>query len=513
MAHHQSRPAEPQQPSPREVELKFTVPDTSAKDLAEQLWPRISGRSRRHEVTTYFDTPDHTLAKRGMTLRVRAADGTGVQTLKADRRQGVAADRAEWEWPVRNADAEPDPRLLEQTPLAHDLPQPLDLEPIFRTEIDRTQGVIALDETTVVDIAFDRGLITAGEARQPVGELELELRTGHAASLYRLALQLHGAVPLMLEADSKATRGHRLKYGLKPQARKSTALPPEPGTTTADALRRIVSDQLGHLLANQPAALAGNPEGVHQMRVAIRRLRAALALFQPHLEPHAAALFQSALQRVGRSFGEARDWDVFCLQILPDALGAEPDAGWRDLLLQPAEAARTAAHRRFAEEVRKPAFTALVLGLAAWAEDNSLLSHPVRRRPIEEVCPGLLDRLAKKVAHRGRHIAHRSDLERHALRKSLKKLRYGIDFMRPMFPPGPLGWYLHDCKKLQRSLGDINDAVTATALATGLAEADRPGLAPAVGALAQQLGRRHEQALRHLAKRWKALSARPPFWT
>jgi CHAD domain-containing protein len=248
------------------------------------------------------------------------------------------------------------------------------------------------------------------------------------------------------------------------------------------------------------------------MRIAIRRLRAALALFQPFLEPHAAALFTDELRRVGRVLGEARDWDVFCLQILPAVLAAERDVGWRDLLLEPATAARTAAHDAFTREIRSPAFTRLVLGLAAWAEEMRLSGNPEPWRPLEDLYPALLDRLVTKVARRGRRIRHRSETELHALRKSLKKLRYGIDFLRPVLHPGLLRPYRHDCKKLQQALGDINDTVTATALAERLVKGTRLDLAPAVGALAEQLRLRRDGALDHLAKRWDALSDQPRFW-
>lgn len=218
------------------------------------------------------------------------------------------------------------------------------------------------------------------------------------------------------------------------------------------------------------------------------------------------------MRRVGRVFGEARDWDVFCLQILPDVLEADRDAGWHDLLLEPATAARTAAHVGFTGEIRGAAFTRLVLGLAAWAEEMRLPGNPQPSQPIADLCPALLDRLAAKVAQRGRQIRHRSESELHALRKSLKKLRYGIDFLRPVFRPGLLKSYLHDCKKLQQTLGDINDTVTATALAERLTKGKRLDLAPAVGVLAEQLGRRRNDALSHLAKRWDAFSGQSRFW-
>lgn len=268
----------------------------------------------------------------------------------------------------------------------------------------------------------------------------------------------------------------------------------------------------GYRLANQSAGLADDATGVHQMRIAIRRLRAPLVLFQPFLEPQATDLFQDELRRIGRVFGEARDWDVFCLQILPDVLESQHDAGWRDLLLAPARAAQAGAHASFAEEVRSPAFTRLVLGLAAWAEEIRLPDNPKSQRPNRRP----VSRPARPSGGKGGAAwptdPHRSETGLHALWKSLKKLRYGIDFLRPVFHPEPLKSYLHDCKKLQQTLGDINDTVTATALAERLVKGKRLDLAPAVGVLADQLRQRRNDALNHLAKRWDAFSDQPNFW-
>jgi triphosphatase len=498
-------------PTPREIELKLAVPDGSVDAVQAHLRAaNPESAPRHHEVTTYFDTPDRVLERGGLSLRVRAAGAGRIQTLKADRQDSVVADRAEWEWPVEQD--EPDLRLAEQILTERGLPQKLDLEPVFRTEVDRTTRIVNLGGGTVIETAYDEGIITAGDSHQPIRELELELRDGKAASLYRLACALHAAAPLMLETESKGARGYRLASGAKPETHKAKDTSIDPGTSDAEAFRQIVNAGLAHLLANQSAGLAGDAEGVHQMRIAIRRLRAALTLFQPFLEPHAAALFQDELRRVGRVFGQARDWDVFCLQILPDVLQTERDAGWRDLLLEPATAARAAAHADFANEIRGPAFTSLVLGLASWAEDMRLPGNPEPWRPVEDLCPALLDRLAAKVARRGREIRHRSETELHALRKSLKKLRYGIDFLRPVFRPAPLKSYLRDCKKLQQTLGDINDTITATALAEHLVKGSRLDLAPAVGALAEQLCARRNDGLIHLAKRWNAFSDQPRFW-
>ncbi|HEY0181394.1 MAG TPA: CHAD domain-containing protein [Rhodopila sp.] len=498
---------------PREVELKLAVPEGCSAAIVEHpafRGPGVREAASRHELTTYFDTPDRTLARAGVSLRVRRTGERRVQTLKADRRGGIAADRAEWEWPVEQDD--PDLGLLAQTPVGEKLPRRLELQPVFLTDIERITRVVRRDGGSVIEAAFDTGAIVAGQARDPVCELELELKAGDPASLYRLALELHATVPLTVESLSKAARGYRLRTGVAPSAQKAEDVGLRAKTSAAAAFRQILHTALGHLLANQPAALSGDPEGVHQMRVAIRRLRAALALFQPLLEPHTVSRFQAELRRVGRVFGEARDWDVFTLEVLPDALKAAGLKPWDSLLHPPAAERRQVAHHHFAAELHASPFTGLVLGLAAWAEEKTLLGGAELQRPIEALCPRLLDRLAEKVERRGRHLADCSDSERHALRKSLKKLRYGIDYVASLFPAQQVDTYLGGCRKLQKTLGKMNDAVTASVLMDQLVVASRPDLAPAAGALSEQFDRIRADELHKLSRRWKAFQAEPRFW-
>ena len=80
-----------------------------------------------------------------------------------------------------------------------------------------------------------------------------------------------------------------------------------------------MSSALRHLIANVGPAKRGDAEGVHQIRVAVRRLRAALALFEPHLHPATLSGLNDELRRFGSIFGQARDWDVFVLETLPAA--------------------------------------------------------------------------------------------------------------------------------------------------------------------------------------------------
>ena len=288
-------------------------------------------------------------------------------------------------------------------------------------------------------------------------------------------------------------------------ASKAPEIALDPEASGAAGLHVIVTGALGHLRANQPAAESGDVEGVHQIRVAVRRLRSALVLFQPHLEPHAAARFEAELRRVGRVFGEARDWDVFCTETLRRA-DADFDADV-ELLLARAAPPRDAGHRRLRAELAGPAYQRLFEGLVEWVDraqaDLAAFGDGKLRRDLPRVAPELLDRLARKTRRRGRHLRARPLDELHALRKSLKKLRYGVDFMSGLYGHKRVHAYRHGCKALQEALGRVNDATAAIRLAETLDDGDRADLAPAVGALTQWAERGRTRALGELPPAWK----------
>lgn len=102
-----------------------------------------------------------------------------------------------------------------------------------------------------------------------MSEQELELKAGTRGPLYRLALDLHAAVPLTVSAESKAERGARLRTGEAPTVHKANDPDLPHDADIADGVRRVIGSCLGQFVANRAAALAGSPEGVHQTRISI----------------------------------------------------------------------------------------------------------------------------------------------------------------------------------------------------------------------------------------------------
>ena len=502
---------------PREVELKLHLPPGSRAHLEASHALAVVDAKQHHEVTTYFDTPDSVLNRAGLTLRIRRSGTTHIQTVKSGSSgRGVATSRSEWEWPIRRD--VPDVGWLAKTRALSMAAKAIKgrLEPVFVTDIRRTTRLLHLDGNTVVEVAIDEGSIQAGDASEPVSELELELKGGGVGPLYRLAVQLQALAPLWISPESKSARGWHLRTGQTESAQHAQM--PELGQLdqAAAGFHEILGGTLGHLMANIGPTLRGNAEGLHQMRFALRGSRAVLTLFEPHLDATATGRFNTDLRRFGEIFGAARDWDIFCLKTLPAALVDLPAERLRELN-KVGEVERRIAHAAVADAVRGHDFTAMVLGLIVWAEAGltqpSTLGDDRMGKRIATLAPSLLDRAARKVKQRGRHAGRLSAAERHDLRKSLKKLWFGVESLSGLYRPHAVKIYRDRCEAVEDILGVANDAVVTQRLARMLLTASRPDLEKPVGALTRWNKRRGRKLLRGFKAALKEFRATPAFWS
>ena len=494
-----------------ETELKFAL-SPEAHRAVEKLVGQEGEATRHNDVSTYFDTPDLRLHKAGFSLRVRRRSDRDayVQTVKSAGDSQLV--RNEWEWPVQRET--PELGVLGEVPGL----QPVldghgeDLREIFRTEVEREQQTLHPMPGAAVELAFDYGVIAAGEQRERLSELELELKDGKEEALLRLGLELARAAPLSLLMESKAERGYRLHDGERPAAHKAAALSLAGDARTGDVFCRLVDLVLEHLLANQPAALRGDEvEGVHQMRVAVRRLRSLLVLFEPTLERQATERFEEELRRLGDVLGRARDWDVFLDETLPAASDEGVPVDAIEALQDAAADRRHAAHQDAKKAIAEPGFARFVLALRAWSQPGAgAIRERHADRSLAKAAPGLLDRLERKLGKR-LHKADPDDAPSlHAVRKSAKKLRYGIEYFEGVYGDDA-GEYLKRCNRLQKRLGVLNDLETATARADQLADG-RVDLVPALGLLAGWTAGKRERALKKALKAEHAFVRTAVFW-
>lgn len=516
----------------REIELKLQVsPDDLARIADDPALAalREGAQEVRHQHTVYYDTPDLRLAGRGVAVRVRRIGDRFIQTVKT-MGSGEAGDaaavavRREWEWAV--ADADPHLGLLGTDGLDQIIPADAlpALVPIFSTGIRRTAMVLRPDALTTIEAAFDLGEVRAGDACQPICEIELELLAGRVGRLFDLALDLQRLAPLRITTRSKADIGYTLVTGRAAQPALPAPLGLLPTTTVAEAFRHIVRHCLRQLLGNEDCALAelrgerAPAEGLHQMRLAVRRLRTALSQFRDVITSPEAGMLRTELRWLADEMAPAREWDVLRAGFLAPFTDRYPaTAGLTGLT-----AAATAAHRAAAAEavaaIEAPRYTGLLLSLASWLEEGRWHAgaDPALRalldRPVTDRAGPWLTRRHAKTRKPGKSPDKLDAAARDRLRLRIKKLRYATEFFRGLYPPPLTRPYLAALEALQTPLDDLNDATTARARLAGLGRTGDDAMCRAADTVLTWLDRHTAKLPAALPERWRVFKAVPTFW-
>ena len=517
-------------PGDNEVELKLQGRPEALKALfaGPAIAARATGRgiTRRLE-NVYYDTADQRLRARGLAFRVRRDGRRYLQTLKSDDAAGLVAWRGEWQSPL--ASAEPDLGLLpaQANEVLDGLVGPGELRSLFTTRVRRQTRRLAAGNggaPCLIEAALDLGAIEADGRSQPIAEIELELLQGSPKALYDLALELDALAPLQIETRSKSVRGYALAAGEPPAAHKALPVALKRRATVDAALGRILGACVQHWCANQPAALDGrDPEGVHQLRVALRRLRSALSLFRRVIGRERRDWLSGEAGRILRSLGAGREWDVFLTESLAPVLAARPDDRSLAALRAAAETARAEAYAAVRAAIADPAYTRFLLQLGRWIEAGGWREDPAPKaqarleRPIGAFADRVLIKRHRHVLKRGRDFAGLAAAERHRLRIALKKLRYATEFFYTLYREKRAQSYLEGLKELQDRLGHLNDVAVAERLLSSLAERTGPdpgvALAAGSGLMLGWQARGAAEAEPELRAAWQAFVAREPFWS
>lgn len=508
----------------QEIELKLSVPP----DAASRLWrtralaafPRSKPVTRRL-YSAYYDTPARDLAGRGVALRLRREGGRWIQTVKGG---GLAASglhlRDEIDTEVA-AQLVSFPALVEAglADLVEDAGFRTSLGVVFTTDFTRVSARIETPQGEVVEISLDRGEIAAGERRQALCEIELELNSGHTARLFDLAAALAAELPLRLDNVSKAERGYRLADSAKAAPVKASTVEFPHGMGVDAAFGAIAAECLRHLQANERGVLEStDPEYVHQARVAIRRLRCAFGLFGRAVPKAHFSEALAWLKDVASTLGTARDWDVFCTELLPRMPAAGTALHLRPIA-QRASAARRRSRRRARALLSQPDYTQNSIALArmlvegGWRHTREPALAESAGMPLRDYAARELSRRDAKVRKCGARLDRSDPASLHALRIDIKKLRYACEFFGPLFGRKPLKRYLSRLQALQEILGNVNDAATASRLLDLLAtHDDEPVYQQGIGFLRGFAAASAERQLGGLAEAWQRFAHAEPFW-
>lgn len=457
-----------------ETELKFRLPPRKLSSVLRASAANRGGGDRQEQalVSTYYDTKNQKLRRHGLTLRVRKVDGRYVQTVKAGGSGTVT--RGEWEHEV--AGAKPEFKKVKNTPLA-DLASkklPRKLRPVFQTEVHRTTEARRVRKSQI-ELAVDRGHIGAGRRSRPVAELELELKSGQVADLFRLARNLERETGAELDLRSKSERGYRLVAGDGGKAQHAEPIELKHDLSPRDAFRAIAHSTLRQVTANADPVRELDSEGVHQMRVGLRRLRAAISLFDDILPRASTERIKAELKWLTSELAPAREIDVFLKEsIQPIAGQGVPKRGAR-ALAKKFSAERRAAFARAREAVDSARYRRLLIDVIEWIETGQ--SRADDDRMIAAYAAEVLDRRIGKARKQGKHLDDLDPRQRHKLRIKIKKIRYAIDFFESLYSGRDrkqLASLSGRLKQIQSALGSLNDFMAHRELATEAALAAPP---------------------------------------
>lgn len=369
-------------PMGRELEVKFKT-DAAGLKLAlrsELLSSDASEAPKRRLRSVYFDTPAGDLRKQRMVLRVRKVRSTHMMGLKWARPLGEGAfSRSEME--VRVPSLVPDITLFGEE-IAAELSRITEGRPLeqkFETQIHRRLRCLSL-ERSLIEVAFDEGFVVVGDRRQPLTEVELELKAGEETALYDLAVRLADALPMRLDIMSKAERGFMLTADHCPLPVRAAALQFSADTTLDNAVEIVISSALCQFVANWPAmAETQHLESIHQMRVALRRLRTALAFFDRVLPCAEFKIFRAEAKRIASALGPARNWDAFRELVEDGPLTLLARGESFEALLAMVEERRLAAYAIAQDVIDDPSTTRFVLNLQAFLARRAWRKRLVRR--------------------------------------------------------------------------------------------------------------------------------------
>ncbi|MGZ5873907.1 MAG: CYTH and CHAD domain-containing protein [Bradyrhizobium sp.] len=516
---------------PTEVELKLWVAPEDI--IALRNHPRFTGslHNPTHEMldSVYFDSDDRFLRDHGLTLRVRHIDDRRVQTIKSTDHGIGLFERSEWEQTIEGD--QPDLSGVKDTAFGRILVDEVHktLKPVFETRIERTAYHLNGNGADIV-MAIDEGQILATGTSQPVSEIELELKHGNPADLFKIARDILDIVPAHLEFKSKPERGYELIEHAAVTA--ETACDPElsAGMSAGRAFTLVGRACLHHLVANVPAMIGRDGTALHQMRVALRRLRAAMSLFSAVASDDRTETVKTELRWLAQELGPARDLDTLILEVIKPLRERHKNEPGLVSISNMFTRKRLKCYRRAQEAVQSARFRTLVLDTAEWVEagpwstSEDVLKRARREMPIEMYAAEQLSYRCKRIRRRGSRIDRLNPEQLHRLRIQVKKARYATEFFSGVYHGKKSA---KQCKKirsslmqLQNDLGTVNDIVTHKALfadiiasrAKGLTEEQSRHRAFAAGLIIGDQQAQVQKLLDHARKAYSRFDRAKKFW-
>jgi len=457
-----------------EVERKFDAdPGALLPDLSGAA-AAVSEAVESQLDATYFDTADTSLARHRITLRRRTGGDDAGWHLKLP---AGLDERTEVRLPLGRATRKvPVALACEVRALVRDRTL-VPIAVLHTTRIERR--LLDGDGNTLATIADDtvhgQRLSDGAVQESTWREVEVELLHGDRSLLDAVSSQLEAAGLTPSESSSKLARVLGDTVAPTPAAASEGVINAGRATAGAVVLAHL-REQVDKLVTRDRGARADEPDAVHQMRVATRRLRSALATYRPLLDRERTDPVRQELRWLGQVLGRPRDTEVLHWR-LRDLVAAQP----AELVLGPVGARvdlelrdrHRGAHADLVAALDDDRYFRLLDALDALLADPPLTARA--GKPARTQLPALVGRAAGRVDRAARAVAHdRTPQERnqglHEVRKSAKRARYAAESAVPVSGK-PATRLAERMEALQDVLGEHQDSVAAQSLLLELAMA------------------------------------------
>jgi adenylate cyclase len=451
----------------QQIALKLDVAED--RHTALQRHPLLASadiREQQNLVSVYYDTGRLALRRAGILLRLRRNGNSWIQTIKRqDSSDSGLTFRPEWQAPYLNHfdfahvdDASLRDWLQKEKVSSR-------IAAVFETSFRRRTWLIEPAFGVRILAKLDRGWIAADGRREILSELELQLLAGSIDDIYGLALDLGRTQPLPPMLLSKAERGYRLFRNTTPRPVRAGEVDVSDLETPIAAFRRIALDCLAHLQSNHSGAISSDdPEYVHQMRVATRRLRAALRLFRPALPAGFEEVLVAPLRELMSSLGQARDLDVLVAEIVAPVAQAIPDDPRLTDLAGAITNRQYAARDAIRQLLRQPAYGKLLLTAGQLLHRAPFIDVPKPEDDADTLIP-FAERRLRKLLRAIHELAATARVDYpptlHELRIAIKRLRYAIEFFGTIISGKSGVSIIKRLAGLQEELGQLNDLASA----------------------------------------------------
>lgn len=453
--------------------------------------------------TVYFDTDDLRLARWGVSLRHREGQGWTTK-LPAENGDRDLLVRHELTFPGEETQEPPgeavDPiRAYVRTAT---------LGPVVRLRtIRRTIQLLDLDDRRLGDVVDDEVSVLSGRRISArFRELEVEITDDTPDGLLEEVLgRLRAAGAGAPDPTSKYVRAIG-PVGARPPEVVIELL--DSDATVSAVLGRALAGSVVHLMRHDVVMrLDADPEGVHQARVASRRLRSDLRTFRAALRPEWAESLREELRWLGTVLGEARDADVLLarLQGRTETIPVTEAPGVAQVLEALAQR-RKEAHVVLIEALRGDRYVALLDRLVEAARQPMVLAEA--EMPVARIAPDLLHVPWAHLRKAVRDIGPRpTDEELHTIRIRTKRVRYAADTVAPLLGRSARR-FAGAAAELQGILGEHNDAVVAESWLRTWAAGRRSGDAAFAAGMLAGIERAAAEAARHSwRKAWRSVAA------